>query len=73
MGITAEFENKEFQDILNLIKQKCDKMKIAYGEHIVDPSKQILQNKLFNGQKFIALGLDGVFLHRYASLKNYIS
>ena len=63
MGITAEFDNEKFKDVMSSIKKICQKNNIAFGDHIVKPDPELLLNRIKNGYTFIAYGTDGVFLN----------
>ena len=62
MGITAEFSNQKFINIMIQIKNLCDKANISCGEHIVYPKPAILKKRISEGYRFIAYSIDAVFL-----------
>lgn len=66
MGLTADFEHPEFIAVIKKIKQKADLFQCPLGLHIVDPDPEILTQKINEGFRFIAYGIDGLFLHKYA-------
>ena len=63
MNITGEFESKEFTDVMDKIINRCKKYEIPFGDHIVHPDKKTLTKKIEQGFRFIAYGIDGVFLY----------
>ena len=66
MGLTAQFKNKQFIEIMNIIKKKTDTVKIPCGVHVVNPLKDELQQKIDSGYRFIAYSIDAVFLNTSA-------
>lgn len=62
MGITSEFENKEFQEVIGQIIKKCQIYNIACGDHIIQPDLNTLKRKIKLGFRFIAFSIDSVFL-----------
>ena len=62
MGITGDFENKEFIKTMNQISELCKKNQIALGDHVVQPDSKKLYQRINEGYSFIAYGTDGVFL-----------
>jgi len=63
MGMTADFENKEFIVVLNKIKTISAKNNIACGVHVVAPTSVDLEDKLKTGYRFLAYSIDTVFLN----------
>jgi len=63
MGITADFENDAFVDVMNKIKMIADKHNIACGVHVVAPASSELEDKLQMGYRFLAYSIDTVFLN----------
>jgi len=63
MNITAEFDNAEFIEVMNLILNKAKKCNIPCGVHVVKPSIKELKNRLSEGYKFLAYSIDSVFLN----------
>jgi len=64
MGITGQFENSDFLDIINKIKKMCNQEGVSCGIHIVDPNKNELFNKIAEGYQWIAYSIDSVFLRK---------
>ncbi len=64
MGLTAKFDDRNFIDIIQKIKNKSDRAKIPCGIHIVNPSEDELRKKISDNYNFIAYSIDGVFLHK---------
>lgn len=63
MGLTAEFENPEFINVIEKIRELAKRYKVPMGLHIVQPDEHQLQKKIHEGYQFIAYGTDGVFLY----------
>ena len=63
MGLTAKFNNYNFVDVMQILKNKSDDAKIPCGIHVVNPSENKLREKILDGYNFIAYSIDGVFLH----------
>jgi len=63
MGITADFENDAFVDVMKKIKTIADKCNIACGVHVVAPSSAELEDKVQMGYRFLAYSIDTVFLN----------
>jgi 2-dehydro-3-deoxyglucarate aldolase len=64
MGITSQFENLEFLNVMKSIKNKADLANIACGVHVVDPSDSDLKERIAEGYRFLAYSIDSVFLIR---------
>ncbi|MDH5719786.1 MAG: aldolase/citrate lyase family protein [Spirochaetia bacterium] len=66
MGITAEFENPDFIEIMRHIKSKAQTYQVPMGMHIVQPSPEELKLRIKEGYRFIAYSIDAVFLYKSA-------
>lgn len=66
MGLTGKFDDPRFKQIMAEIAETCKKCSIHMGLHIVEPNPGLLQKEIDNGSKFIAYGIDTVFLWRSA-------
>jgi len=64
MGLTAEFNHKEFVTVMARILNLCKQHKVMCGDHVVQPDPKLLQKRIDQGYKFIAYATDGVFLSR---------
>ena len=67
LGITGDFENKKYKEVLNQILQVCAKQKMACGIHVVQPDTKMLAQRIGEGYTFIAYGVDTVFLNHSAT------
>lgn len=67
LGITADFNNKEFQNSLKKIKASADKYEIALGIHIIEPEQSELINKINEGYSFLPFSLDSYMLNKVAT------
>lgn len=66
MGLTADFENPKFKEVIETIENKCKKSNVKMGYHIVQPSKEELQNRIEKGYELIAYGIDALFLNNFS-------
>ena len=64
MKLTADFENQAFLDVIQTIKLKAKKVRIACGIHVVQPDVSDLKQKISDGYRFIAYSIDSVFLNK---------
>ena len=62
MGLSGDFENPRFQEAMAKINECCEKYSCPMGLHIVEPDPQALAREIKKGCKFIAYGIDTVFL-----------
>lgn len=63
MGITGRFAEINFQEEVNRILRRCQEGHIACGVHVVMPDAEDLEKRIQAGYRFIAYGLDAVFLN----------
>lgn len=62
MGLTGQFEHPEFKAVMDKITKLCVARKIPMGPHIVMPNPKELTRQIELGARFIAYGIDAVFL-----------
>lgn len=62
MGLTAQFEHPDFQAAMRRIHEVCRKYRPLMGLHIVQPDPAELARQVAQGSRFIAYGIDSVFL-----------
>lgn len=62
MGITAEFENIEYKNVLSNILIKCIKKGIPFGIHVVNQDIEELKRRISENYQFIAYSIDARFL-----------
>ena len=62
MGIPGQFEDPAFKEALKEIQAKTGEFGINLGIHEVHPTTDKIQNLIDNGYRFIACGLDTLFL-----------
>ncbi len=67
LGITGDFENKKYKDVLSKILEVCAKQKVSCGIHVVQPDAKMLKQRISEGYTFIAYGVDTVFLNQSAT------
>lgn len=66
MGLTGQFAHADFANAMQLAHKKANQHGVPMGLHIVDPDPVQLRRKAEEGYRFIAYGIDAVFLHRGA-------
>lgn len=66
MGLTAQFDNPRFVAIMDKIANACKKFGVPMGLHIVQPDPDALRREIAAGSRFIAYGIDSVFLWKAA-------
>ena len=67
----VNYNDQNFLDIMQVIKNKSEKAKIPCGIHVVEPDKFELKKKIDDGYKFIPYSIDAVVLQKY--IKNPLS
>ncbi len=58
MGIPGDFDNKEFLDVINQIREAAKNIGMPAGIHIVEPDINKLKDALKESYKFIAYSVD---------------
>lgn len=66
LGLTAQFNNQSFIDVINKILSLSLSKNIPCGIHVVEPSTRELKLRINEGYKFIAYSIDSVFLNSSA-------
>lgn len=66
LGVTAQFLDPLFLDTMQVISETCSRSGIPFGVHIVDPNPNVLSESIEKGMRFIAYGIDAVFLYTFA-------
>jgi 2-dehydro-3-deoxyglucarate aldolase len=66
MGIVGQFDHINFKNMLNKIRSMCNELKIPCGVHVVNPSKNELQLRLNEGDRFLAYSVDSVILRKFS-------
>lgn len=67
MGLTGQFDNPRFQEVMQGIADACKRHGARMGLHIVEPDPEALEREIARGCQFIAYGIDSVFLWRAAA------
>jgi len=70
LGITGDFNNSKFSDIIKHIINLSLESNMPLGDHIVNPDIQKLNERIKQGFQFIAYGTDAVFLYTAAKTPN---
>ncbi len=66
MGLTGQFDHPDFAKVMERINAVCAKCHARMGLHIVQPDKAELKRQIGLGARFIAYGIDTVFLWKSA-------
>ena len=70
MGIVTQFDNPKFKEMMNKIRSLCSSANIPCGVHVVKPSQEDLQQKINDGDRFLAYSVDSVFLNYFSERPN---
>ena len=62
MGLTGQFDHPDFVNVMDQINAVCAKRHARMGLHIVQPDPAELKRQIAIGARFIAYGIDTVFL-----------
>ncbi|MDR1856659.1 MAG: 2,4-dihydroxyhept-2-ene-1,7-dioic acid aldolase [Desulfovibrio sp.] len=62
MGLTAQFGHPDFRKAMDRIRDACAKAGARMGLHIVTPDPEELDRQIAAGCRFIAYGIDAMFL-----------
>lgn len=68
MGLTGRFEDPRFKETMDKIARICKKFDAIMGTHIVMPDPDELRIQIASGYRFIAYGIDSVFLWNSAQM-----
>lgn len=67
MGLTGQFSHPDFLACMDRINRLCQKAGARMGLHIVQPDQAELASQIAKGCRFIAYGIDTVFLRLAAA------
>lgn len=67
MGLTAQFNDPLFAEVLQRIRTLADTRGVPCGIHVVSPELAALNKSIAEGYRFIAYAIDAVFLNCYAA------
>ncbi len=67
MGLTGKFDDPRFEAVMEKINDECRASGKRMGLHIVEPNPEKLSAEIAGGARFIAYGIDTVFLWRSAA------
>lgn len=67
MQLTAQFDHPDFKEAMLTILDKSRRAKVAAGVHVVEPSKEELDQRIEEGYHFLAYSIDTVMLIRASS------
>jgi 2-dehydro-3-deoxyglucarate aldolase len=65
LGITGQFDHPRFAETIEGIRSLADKRCVAYGIHVVNPSKLELGSRLSEGYRFTAFTTDSIILRTF--------
>lgn len=71
MNLTGQFDQPEFLDTISAILNKCQKMRVAAGLHIINPSREELNQRISEGFRFIAYSIDAIMLRSASEGSNF--
>ncbi|MBQ7618427.1 MAG: 2,4-dihydroxyhept-2-ene-1,7-dioic acid aldolase [Desulfovibrio sp.] len=66
MGLTGQFDHADFKEVMTKIQKACLRRHVPMGLHIVQPDPKELKTQIEKGARFIAYGIDSVFLWQSA-------
>lgn len=70
MGLTGQFDHPDFKAAMARIAEACARAGARMGLHIVQPDPAELTRQIAAGSRFIAYGIDSVFLWQAAERPN---
>jgi len=63
LGIPGNFDDPKMKKIMEQIKNEADEINKTAGIHVVSSDHQLVQDKIKEGFKFIAYGVDFLFIN----------
>jgi len=66
LGVTAQFHHPRFLEAMDAISESCSRSGMPFGVHVVEPNPNVLSENIDKGMRFIAYGIDAVFLYTLA-------
>ena len=67
MGLTGQFDHPDFKAVMDRIHEACWRHHARMGLHVVQPDPGELRRQVAAGCRFIAYGIDSVFLWQAAA------
>jgi len=67
MGLTGQFAHPEFIAAVEHARRKAEECRVPMGLHVVQPDPEALRVRIAEGDRFLAYGIDALFLHQNAS------
>lgn len=67
MGITGQFGDPRFAEVINRAQHLARHHAVPMGIHVVQPDPAMLRAKIADGYQFIAYGIDAVFVSKSAA------
>lgn len=68
MGLTGQFDHPDFQKAMARIAAACKRHGAVMGAHVVEPDPALLKAEIARGSRFIAYGIDSVFLWKASQM-----
>ncbi len=69
MGLTAQFDDPRFRDVMETIRTQSAAQRIPCGIHVVAPSLEELWQRIDDGYRFLAYSIDAVMLAQAAEFR----
>ena len=63
LGMPGHFETTQFMATLGRIAAVADRHHVPCGIHVVMPDPEVLHQRMAEGYRFLAYGMDAVLLH----------
>ena len=70
LGIVAQLDHPKLIEIVKKIRSQCSDARIACGVHVIKPLREELQERINEGDRFLAYSADSVFLNYYSERPN---
>ena len=67
MGKTGQFDNPDFEAVMERIRELSRAQGIPSGVHVVTPDISSFEQRIAQGYRFIAYSIDAVFLNSNVS------
>jgi len=71
IGLTGQFEEKAFKDLIQNVLNLAKKHAVPCGMHVVQPNLHELEQRIVEGYQFLAYSIDSVFLNTSANYANH--
>lgn len=65
LGHTGELDHPDVLSAMRRVLDVCSANGVAAGIHVTDPDPDVLRRRIADGYRFVAYGVDTVFVHRF--------